>query len=650
MELRHKEFSYRPEIDGLRAIAVLLVLLNHSWEDQFSFGFAGVDVFFVISGFVVMTSIVHRLDGHSGIDHRFILSFYSRRIARLYPSLLLVISSFCFILFLFLLPGDSPYESSLRTGITAIFGLSNIQLWRTASDYFASSSSYNFFTHTWSLGVEEQFYILFPVLLCLIKRRFWFFGLCLLSSASLIAYLFALSVEPVAVFYLMPFRFWEIGLGSLVALALPVCLRRWSWLSHPWLGTSLLGVVVLFFSFLEAPGWPIVVIVFATGLLLLNLSADQGAGQLLASPPLVAIGLLSYSLYLWHWPVMVLVRHTVYSAIGHSGFVLLSLSLTVLLSCCSYAWCEKPARAFFKSVGPASLLRLGVSCSALIAGLIWFLPQRFPGGLFLGRSEHLQQAMERESPSAPADCNVTNQLDQASLIGCSHLEPEPSGLPTVYLVGDSHGEQFYWPLHNFLAHKGWGLKAYVVNSCVFPPVGFESQLCIQRQSAVSDEVIKLVRPGDVVIIGASYVQKLGLHESDDLVASSKLLQVKQGLIGFLDQVSLREVNMVLYVDGPQFLRLGETPISQCSREWFRPVLSDGCELSASEVTVQRDKLHDLFAVLSELPFVEIWDPLVDLKRAEALYSPQGYIDGTHYSRGLADKLFSAFAFRSKSFQ
>ena len=91
MELRHKKLSYRPEIDGLRAIAVLLVLLNHSWEDQFYFGFAGVDIFFVISGFVVMTSIVHRLDGHSAIDHRFVLSFYSRRIARLYPSLLLVI-------------------------------------------------------------------------------------------------------------------------------------------------------------------------------------------------------------------------------------------------------------------------------------------------------------------------------------------------------------------------------------------------------------------------------------------------------------------------------------------------------------------------------------------------------------------------------
>jgi hypothetical protein len=291
-----------------------------------------------------------------------------------------------------------------------------------------------------------------------------------------------------------------------------------------------------------------------------------------------------------------------------------------------------------------------VSCSALIAGLLWFLPQRFPGGLFLGRSEHRQQVLERESPSAPEDCNVTNQLSQSLPLGCSRLGSAPSGLPAVFLVGDSHGEQFYWPLRNFLAQMGWGLKAYVVNSCVFPPVDFEPQLCIERQSAVMDQVIKLVRSGDIVFIGASYVQKLGLHSSEDLVASSKLLQAKKGLINFLDQVALLEVKVVLYLDGPQFLRLGETPISQCSREWFRPVLLDGCELSTSEVAVQRDSLHDLFAELSELPFVEMWDPLVDLQRSETLYSPHGYVDGTHYSRGLADKLFSAFASRSKSFQ
>ena len=204
--------SYRPEIDGLRAFAVVAVIINHFNKEILPNGYLGVDIFFVISGFVITSSLYQRPTKNF---KDFISGFYERRIKRLVPALsvfvLLTSITICFF--------NQRPELSLKTGLTSLFGVSNLYLLRQSTDYFAQSTELNIFTHTWSLGVEEQFYILFPFLI-------WFSGFArqtkngalnlfliigALSIASLIGFLYLYPFNQPEAYFLMPTRFWEMS-------------------------------------------------------------------------------------------------------------------------------------------------------------------------------------------------------------------------------------------------------------------------------------------------------------------------------------------------------------------------------------------------------------------------------------------------------
>jgi peptidoglycan/LPS O-acetylase OafA/YrhL len=215
--------KYRPEIDGLRAVAVIAVIVNHFSKDALPSGYLGVDIFFVISGFVITGSILGR--PHQSFREG-LAGFYSRRIKRLVPALV-----FCVVLTSLAICLFNPAPGvSLQTGMTALFGASNVYLYSQSTDYFAPSTELNAFTHTWSLGVEEQFYLLFPFLLWLAgfwrlgqasaevmsKRLEWIIGV--LATASLIGFICFYASNLAAVYFLMPFRFWELGAGCLLAL------------------------------------------------------------------------------------------------------------------------------------------------------------------------------------------------------------------------------------------------------------------------------------------------------------------------------------------------------------------------------------------------------------------------------------------------
>ena len=212
---------YRPEIDGLRAFAVVTVIINHFNKNILPGGYLGVDIFFVISGFVITSSLYQR---PSQNFKDFISGFYARRIKRLVPALsfFVLITSIAICLF-----QENPYQS-LWTGLTSLFGLSNLYLLDKTTDYFAQSTQLNVFTHTWSLGVEEQFYILFPLLI-------WFSGFSrqskngtrnlflivgTLSIASLIGFIYLYPTNQPAAYFLMPTRFWEMASGCLLFIGL----------------------------------------------------------------------------------------------------------------------------------------------------------------------------------------------------------------------------------------------------------------------------------------------------------------------------------------------------------------------------------------------------------------------------------------------
>ena len=212
--------EYRPEIDGLRAFAVIAVIINHFDKNILPNGFLGVDIFFAISGYVITSSLASR---KSSNFFEFIFSFYSRRIKRLFPSLIFFILISAILISFF-----NPYpEFHLRTGIASLFGLSNLYLLRHSTDYFAQSTALNIFAHTWSLGVEEQFYLLFPFITWLsgfnkrsIKGSKNLFNILLflfIISISLYAYFYFINSS--AAYFLMPTRFWELSIGSLLFIA-----------------------------------------------------------------------------------------------------------------------------------------------------------------------------------------------------------------------------------------------------------------------------------------------------------------------------------------------------------------------------------------------------------------------------------------------
>ena len=216
-----KQYSYRPEIDGIRAFAVTAVIINHFNKELLPSGYLGVDIFFVVSGFVITSSLAGRPSKNLG---DFLAGFYTRRIKRLVPALVLFVLITSVLICLF---NPSP-SASLRTGITSLFGLSNLYLLKQSTDYFAASTELNIFTHTWSLGVEEQFYFLFPLLVWFTgfgrmttkgsRNLLWVMGS--LSVASLIAFVYSYKTNQPAAYFLMPTRLWEMGTGCLLFLGL----------------------------------------------------------------------------------------------------------------------------------------------------------------------------------------------------------------------------------------------------------------------------------------------------------------------------------------------------------------------------------------------------------------------------------------------
>lgn len=363
---QHPGFKYRPDIDGLRAIAVLAVMFYHYGIGNLKGGFVGVDVFFVISGYLI-TGIIHREIGRGEFTFT---NFYERRVRRIFPALFVVLLATLAAGAWLLLPSDL-LGLGRSTLATLLFG-ANVLYWRQ-SGYFDTSSEYNPLLHTWSLAVEEQFYIGLPILLILVHRFLrgrWLKPVllaCLAASFALCAFMQARM--PGATFFLSPFRAWELLLGSLLAVgALPQIHRPAVRSTVSWIA---LAVLLWSLWSIEAgpefPGWQAAIPVLATGALLHAGAAGTSQIQrLLSLRPMVFVGLISYSLYLWHWPLLVFARYRNAMQPLDAGLPWLLAVLSVLLAAASYRWVETPLRR--RKRDAASSARRRLFAAAAIAG------------------------------------------------------------------------------------------------------------------------------------------------------------------------------------------------------------------------------------------------------------------------------------------
>lgn len=301
----NKPFTYRADIDGLRAVAVLAVLLYHVGYTALPGGYVGVDIFFVISGFLITRLI--REEVTSTGSFRF-GDFYLRRVRRLFPALITTVALTFFAGALVLAP--EHLESLGGAALSSIVPMSNIYFWGEAG-YWDASKLTKPLLHTWSLAVEEQFYFVSPLLIVVAVRLGFASALiALLSLASLIAAQYYLAEDASAVFFLTPFRVVEFGIGALLAwFSWPRQLPNWSTHIASIAGLLLIAYAMLFYT--EQTTFPgVAALVPCLGAALLIAAGPRSAvGRILATPPMVAIGLLSYSLYLVHWPLIVLVRY-----------------------------------------------------------------------------------------------------------------------------------------------------------------------------------------------------------------------------------------------------------------------------------------------------------------------------------------------------
>lgn len=339
------QINYRADIDGLRAVAVLAVVLNHLSSAWLPGGYVGVDVFFVISGYLI-TGIINR----EIAEGKFTFSgFYERRARRIFPALFAMLTVTLVASYLLLLPSDMV--STLKGALGTLFFASNIVFWREmAEGYFAATDlGLNPLLHTWSLAVEEQFYVLFPVLLLACHRyakRVIVPVLLICTAGSLAAAAFLIQSKSVAVFFLSPFRAWELLIGSLLALnAIPPIKSRLA--REAAAGVGLIAILWACFSYSKGTVFPglaaLAPVLGAAAIIHAGSSGSSLTKKLLELPPIVFIGLISYSLYLWHWPLIVLTRYA--NGMAPITPYLPELSLaSMLLAWLSYRFIEQPFR------------------------------------------------------------------------------------------------------------------------------------------------------------------------------------------------------------------------------------------------------------------------------------------------------------------
>ncbi|KTC17139.1 acyltransferase [Pseudomonas marginalis ICMP 9505] len=377
-------FAYRRDIDGLRAIAVLAVVLFHFGVPGFTGGFVGVDVFFVISGYLI-TSIIWR---ERQVGRFSFVDFWARRARRILPALFVMMAATLAVGWLLLAPKD--YEALGRSAHYQVTFTSNL-LFARQHGYFDSASDIKPLLHTWSLAVEEQFYILFPLLLAVLSSRLkhWrlaLFGVLLVSFGMSV---WAVAHQPQKAFFLLHLRAWELLAGAMLAV---MPLREWR--ASPALaqGVSLVSmalILIAVFGFDRHTPFPgaaaLLPVLGVVGLIWANGQQHTAVGRLLSSRVMVGLGLISYSWYLWHWPVFVYANYAAVdglSALELAGLMLLSLVLGYL----SWRFVEAPfrekrllaGRKAILAAAAAGILCLGFTGLALreAKGVPWRLSEQ----------------------------------------------------------------------------------------------------------------------------------------------------------------------------------------------------------------------------------------------------------------------------------
>lgn len=443
--------KYRAEIDGLRALAVVPVILCHAGFELFSGGFVGVDIFFVISGYLITTIIIEDIE-----SNRFsLLSFYERRVRRILPALFFVMLACIPFAWMWML---SVQMMSFSQSLVAVsLFASNMLFWRE-SGYFSTSAQEKPLLHTWSLAVEEQYYLLFPIFLVLAwrygkPRVFWI--ILLVALTSLLLSEWGWRNQPIASFYFAPTRTWELLSGSIAAFVVQkMGVRKNDALSL----LGLAAIVFAIFAYDERTPFPSVyALVPVLGVVFLLLFGDKEtvAAKLLSTRAIVGIGLISYSAYLWHQPMFAFAR-IFYGEVPPRVFIALSIA-TIFLSYFSWRFIERPFRKKNSfSRARVFILSTFIASFFIIFGLFGYFLQGFSSRISYPESNELLQAIAAEWDFR--DYPKHRLIYEAKNGYMSVGETKNGNIATVF-IGDSHAYQYWHAIANYVDENPDELRA-----------------------------------------------------------------------------------------------------------------------------------------------------------------------------------------------
>lgn len=594
--------SYFPHIDGLRALAVISVIVYHFLPNALANGLLGVDIFFVISGFVI-TGLITRSE-----KEHFMLNFYWKRLKRLAPALVacVCITSLCFLLLT-----TRPSQDIFQTAASSILGLSNIFLWFNSADYFALDTSLNPFTHTWSLGIEEQFYFIYPLLLLCLgankqsaksdnKTIFILSALCLISAGNFIFFFFH---DKGTYFYLLNSRFWELGIGGLAFFLYQKGVRTpkiIEWISIP----------ILLISISLTHSAILIATLGATSATIFILMSDKKQSlwqNILSTKPLLWIGLLSYSLYLWHWPILVLAKHTIGTSISA---LLIAAVLTIIVSTISYFTIEKPLR--YKSLVSSKKLELTafILCLCILAPALWQKAHTYKKSHNNMLAEFFNiEPVANWAPSLRCHGAAKIKSLQNPYHECLHADRTKSKPYVIYLVGDSHAAQLYFMFEKAVENSQYQLR--FINDEIFP----QAMVTKSSPSKSLDYIKSHIQPNDVIALAfhrGRLNEKRDAHTplSEKIYRNEKSNRFFSAITSDLDIIEGKGGILLLIQDTPLMANIATSPSCKLQTVVFG---ESSCRVSLEQDLHTRKRQDMLYNdIIQHYKNSCIWDPLPNL--------------------------------------
>lgn len=610
-------------IDGMRAVAVIAVIVYHVQSAWLPGGFVGVDIFFAISGYVVCGSL---LRSQSVSVWRDLIAFYARRFARIYPALLLTLLVAALASRLFI-PESWLSKDSTITGRYAFFGLANWSLVTDTDGYFSPRTDFNIYTHTWSLGVEEQYYVLFPFLFFLYLRNRrpggslknpGFLGLLVLVFASFAYCIFSTRHDPTRAFFLLPSRFWELGVGAIIrmlqadGLLKPLSGGRAR-------GVALSGLLLVLVSLLFADTaqfpfpWAVVPVAGAACLLIAASSPLAAQASLvqrtLASAPAAFIGRISYSLYLWHWPILVLTRWTV--GVDTPLVIAVVLGATFLVGWASFRFVETP---FLKFSHHPRWPQLAVVAVSLVTICLAFFVH---GKVAQMRRLALSQTVDK---SEPRIWQVTGRM----MIRDGEFMRHRNGGTVwtkrrLFVIGDSHAGAYLTMFQQLAQEKGNLLYLDSKGGRHLGNVVYQmSSAEMKEEKRLLATLDRLAHPGDVVFISCLLVERFcdqwASFDPDDVAKIRDSADFRQKRIAavadakrFFAELERRNLTVVIDAPKPVFL----SPPFRCS-DWFNannPIGRRGLTIDRALLEQNsRPAMESIAELKQAFPHLRVWDP------------------------------------------